>query len=126
MLRDWLWPKLLRTNGYKNLYFQQDGAPPHTANSVQNWLKEKFGQKFIPKEMWPPRSPDLSPCDYYLWGYLRTKVYSPTPNNLEELKANITREVKSIKPETLISTFQNLEIRLKKVIDVNGGHIKEK
>ena len=76
--------------------------------------------------MWPPRSPDLNPCDFYLWGYLRSKIYSPKPKNIDDLKANIKREIRSIKPEVLISTFQNLEKRLKKVIDVNGGHIEDK
>jgi hypothetical protein len=71
LLRDWLWPKLLKTCGYWDFYFQQDGAPAHTAKTIQNWLKSKFGQKFVTKEMWPPRSPDLNPCDFYLWGYLR-------------------------------------------------------
>ncbi len=76
--------------------------------------------------MWPPRSPDLNPCDFYLWGYLRSKIYSPKPNNIDDLKVNIEKEIRSIKPEVLIPTFQNLEKRLKKVIDVNGGHIEDK
>ncbi len=126
MLRDWLWPKLLQTYGYWDFYFQQDGAPAYTAKTVQNWLKSKFGQRFVTKEMWPPRSPDLNPCDFYLWGYLRSKIDSPKPQNIDDLKVNIEREIRSIKPEVLISTFQNLEKRLKKVIDVNGGHIEDK
>ncbi len=76
--------------------------------------------------MWPPRSPDLNPCDFYLWGYLRSKIYYPKPKNRDDLKVNIRRKIRSIKPEVLISTFQNLEKRLKKVIDVNGGHIEDK
>ena len=76
--------------------------------------------------MWPPRSPDLNPCDFYLRGYLRSKIYSQKTKNIDDLKVNIKREIRSIKPEVLISTFQNLEKRLKKVIDVNGGHIEDK
>jgi hypothetical protein len=49
-----------------NYYFQQDGATPHTADMVQNWLCRQFGKYFVNKKKWPPRSPDLNPCDFYL------------------------------------------------------------
>ena len=65
MLKDWFWPKHLRTDAYKKYYFQQDGATPHTANSVQNLLSSKFGDKFVDKKKWPPRSPDLNPSFSY-------------------------------------------------------------
>jgi hypothetical protein len=56
---------MLKTADYQKYYFQQDGARPHTALSVQNWLKGKFGQKLIDKDLWPPRSPDFNPCDFF-------------------------------------------------------------
>ncbi len=79
MLQNWFWPKHLRTADYKKYYFQQDGATPHKANIVQSWLGSKFGKKFLDKEKWPPRSPDLNPCDFFLWGYLKDRVYNPLP-----------------------------------------------
>jgi hypothetical protein len=96
MLKDYFWPKLLSTDGYKKYRFQQDGAPPHTANLVQKWLTDRMGENFISKFNWPPRSPDLNPCDYFLWGYLKARVYSPMPKTIEDLKANITKEIKKI------------------------------
>ena len=72
MLKKSFWPKVLNTAEYEKHYFQQDGVSPHTAKAVQTWLKSKFGNKFIPKDLWPPRSPDLNPCDFYLWGYLKS------------------------------------------------------
>jgi len=39
---------------------------------------------------WPARSPpDLNPCDFFLWGYLKSKVYCPKPRTLDDLKNNI-------------------------------------
>jgi hypothetical protein len=39
---------------------------------------------------WPPRYPDLTMCDFFLWGYIKDKMYvSPLPTNLEELKIKI-------------------------------------
>ena len=62
-------------------YFQQDGVALHKANIVQECFKSKFGGKFINKKKWPPRSPDLNICDFFLLGYLyhliikKRKVY---------------------------------------------------
>ena len=75
---------MLRTAGYKKYFFQQDGARPHTATTVQTWLREKFGDKFIDKNSWPPRSTDLNPCDFFLWGYPKSVVYNPLPKTLDD------------------------------------------
>ncbi len=78
------------------------------------------------KKKWPPRSPDLNPCDFYLWGYLKSVVYNPLPKTLDELKANIEREIKKISKETLKKVFLDLEKRCQKIILVGGGHIEKK
>jgi hypothetical protein len=105
MLKDFFWPKVLKTADYEKLYFQQDGATSHTANTVQTWLGDKFKRKFIHKDLWPPRSPDLNPCDFFLWGHLKAKVYNPLPKSLDDLKGNIEREFKKIPKNFLNSTF---------------------
>ena len=76
----------------------------------------KFNKKFLHKKIWPSRSPDLNPCDYYLWGYLKSKVYNPIPKTLDDLKANIEREVGKIKEETLKKTFLNFQERCKMIL----------
>ena len=76
--------------------------------------------------MWPARSPDLNPCDYFLWGYLKSKVYRPIPKTIEELKANIVRECKNIDKTFLNNTFLNFKKRCNLVIDANGGHFENK
>ena len=126
MLRNFFWPKQLRTKDYKKYYFQQDGATPHTAIIVQEWLKSKFLTKFIDKFDWPPRSPDLNPCDFFLWGYLKSKVYNPLPATLDQLKANITREIKNIIKETLILNLLDFKKRCNLVIELKGAHIENK
>lgn len=62
-----------------DLYFQQDGAPPHYAVQVRQYLNDKFGNKWIGRGgpiQWPPRSPDLTPLDFYLWGEIKRLVYT--------------------------------------------------
>ena len=51
-------------------------------------------------ENWPPRSPDLTPCDYFLWGHLKNKVYSTPPENTGELRERIFNEVNLLKRKT--------------------------
>ena len=75
---------------------------------------------------WPPRLPDLNPCDFF-WGYLNnSKVYNPQPKTLEDLKQNIRNKIETLKRPLLESTFNNMKKRLKLVIAANGGHIKNK
>lgn len=126
MLKEFFWPKVLRTAEYEKYHFQQDGARPHTAAIVQTWLKGKFGKKLVDKDLWPPRSPDLNPCDFYLWGYLKSVVYNPLPKTLDDLKANLEREIKKIPKNVLNSVFFNLEKRCELIISAGGGHIEIK
>ena len=62
---------------------------------------------------WPPYSPDLNPLDFYLWGYLKSKVYSnPYPDTVEQLKKNIIRECKKINLDTIKSAIRNFSARM--------------
>ena len=78
-LKNYFWPRHSKLKDNINYYFQQDGAPPHRKKEVQEWLKGKFGSRFLDASIWPPRSPDLKPCDFSLWGTLKSKVYNPKP-----------------------------------------------
>jgi hypothetical protein len=53
--------------------FQQDGAPSHTANVVQAWCKANLCD-FLPKDEYPPSSPDLNPSDYFAWSYMLSEL----------------------------------------------------
>ena len=61
MLDKFFWEKYKWQKNKSLFYFQQDGAPAHRHQLVQSWLKEKFVDKFVDKDVWPPRSPDLNP-----------------------------------------------------------------
>jgi hypothetical protein len=67
-------------------WLQQDGATSHTANSTMEMLKQFFDGRIISKNLWPPRSPDLTPPEHFLWDYLKQVVYSNRPQTIEELK----------------------------------------
>jgi hypothetical protein len=60
------------------MYFQHDGATPHYTRHVKEYLHESFSDCWLGHGgsiVWPPRSLDLTPVDYYLWGYMKALVY---------------------------------------------------
>jgi hypothetical protein len=122
ILKVWFWPENLRTSEYKKYYFQQDGAPPLTSNIVQECLASKFGQKFLAKGTWP----DLNPFDYFLWVYLKDRVYNLMPKTLDDLKVNIECEIRNIKQDVLKSAFLNFRKRANLIIEEKGGHIQHR
>jgi hypothetical protein len=81
--------------------FQQDGIMAHTANSTMQILSEFFCGRIISRNLLPPRSPDLSPLDFYLWGVLKENVYKNNPHTLEELKQNTELCISNVTAETL-------------------------
>ena len=74
--------------------------------------------------LWPPRSPDLKPPDYFLWGYLTGRVHQNKPRTMDALKANITEEIQAVTADVLARTFQNMARRFQSCLDANGGHFQ--
>lgn len=109
-------------------WFQQDGTPCHTSSVSREKLKELFKERVISQKTefeWPPRSPDLSACDFYLWGRLKGVVYKePVPKTLAELRERIVQETAKITSEELERVFHNFLNRCQKCIDQEGGHFE--
>ncbi|GFV37134.1 putative LOC100569746 [Trichonephila clavipes] len=72
----------LNNHDVQELWFQQDGATCHTARATIDLLKDTFGDRLISHfgpVNWPPRSCDLTPLDYFLWGYVKSLVLDKPP-----------------------------------------------
>lgn len=128
MIREFLVPALQEFQGdTTRIWFQQDGATCHTARVSIDLLKETFPGKLISKRgdiEWPPRSPDLTACDFFLWGYLKSVVYENNPTTLEQLKRNIIREINNIPRTTFRRVFQNSRLRFQECQAAEGRHLK--
>lgn len=74
---------------------------------------------------WPPRSPDLTAPDFWLWGYLKDKVYANRPRTIQQLKANIRQEILSLQPQMLRSVMENSLERARLCEDENGGYLRD-
>jgi hypothetical protein len=87
-------------------------------------LKQFFDGRIISKNLWPPLSPDLTPPDYFLWGYLKQVVYSNRPQTIEDLKQNIEVAMWNISEETLKKVVRNMVTRVNTCYAENGGHFQ--
>merc|ERR1719295_1260153 len=65
-------------------------------------------------------SQDLSPPDYFLWGYLKDRVYKNNPRTIKDLKNNIRKEIRQISAETHGRVMANFARRLNNVIETHG------
>ena len=128
MLSTFVKPKLKDLKNYKQVWFQQDGATAHTAKKSMNLLKEIFGDRVISlrgKVVWPARSPDLSPCDFFLWGFLKAKVYEHRPTTIPALKQAIADEIKRIPQEVITKVMNSFRSRLERCVTCGGGHLHD-
>lgn len=129
MISNYFIPQLREHPAYSSrTWFQQDGATCHTARATMDQLRELFPQKLISRFgdiAWPPRSPDLTPMDFFLWGYLKSKVYVNTPRNIAELKQNIQQEIRDIEPAMLRRVMQNAMNRFRECVLRNGRHLED-
>lgn len=99
----------------RDIWFHQDGAPPHYGVDVRLFLDNIFPRRWIGRRgpiEWPARSPDLSPLDFFLWGHLKTTIYKERVQNLEDLEARIRHEIAEIPPNWLQNSLHNFYDRL--------------
>lgn len=112
----------------QNFWFLHDGAPAHYPRRVREYLNRNFPHRWIGRGSevpWPARSPDLNPLDFYFWGYIKSLVYKDIINSQEQLWEKIQESVNIIKQHrTLFNVRQNLNKRLRKCIEVAGGHFE--
>ena len=111
------------------LSFVQDGAPCHCTRRNITYLENQFNGRLISRKCvrgrpWPPRSPDLNILDFAIWGILKDKVFTPRPATLQQLEANIRREVAALDPQMLRRCFMDVRARAHICIQNNGGHVE--
>ncbi|GFX63546.1 transposable element Tc3 transposase [Trichonephila clavipes] len=118
----------LNNHDVQELWFQQDGATCHTARDTIDLLKDTFGDRLISRfgpVNWPPRSCDLTPLDYFLWGYVKSLVYADKPQTLDHLEDNIRRVIADIRPQMLEKFIENWTPRLNYIRASRGSPMPE-
>lgn len=127
MLTEFFFPAVVENN-LEDMWFQQDGATCHTATLTIDLLKTRFGDKIISRNCpvnYPPRSCDLTPCDFFLWGYVKSQVYADNPTTIEQLKINIERAIGEIQPNLCEKVMENWTNRMRYVRRSRGAHLND-
>ena len=114
----------------QRVWWIQDGAPPHRRRIVTDRLQELFGERVVALHHaieWPPRSPDLTPLDFFLWGYIKSKVYTTPPENLDDLEDRIRLHVNFLRQdrETVRRAVLSMISRAELCLERNGGHVED-
>lgn len=112
---------------YREMHFQHDGAPPHITSEAKRWLDAVFPGKWIGRGsniLWPPRSPDLNPMDFFFWGYLKDIVYAEEAASPDVLKQKVTAACNSMTRDQLYSAAKALIKRCQMCIGEEGGHFE--
>ena len=73
---------------------------------------------------WAPHSPDLSLPDFFLYGYLKDRVYTGKLRTITELKEAIREEIRVITNSVCKNVMDNFMLHLKKCTELNGGNLE--
>jgi hypothetical protein len=73
---------------------------------------------------WPPRSPDITPLNFFLFGYVKDIVYKTPVTSLDELKLRIVAVIETVTPQMLENTWRETEYRLDILRATKGMHIE--
>ena len=131
MISNQFYPEFSALENSSELYLMQDGAPPHWDKTVRDWLNENLPGRWIGRggsgdsnAPWPPRSPDLTPMDFFFWGFIKQRVYRQNYENFNALKLSIRAAFAEVTPAMITGTLRNFDRRMDLVLERNGGHIE--
>ena len=90
----WKRPALFKSAQW---HFHQDNAPVHNSILVTDYLT-KVGIKTVPQ---PPYSPDLAPCDFWLFPKHKEKLRGCRYETIEEMKKDVTKVIDMLTQEDM-------------------------
>jgi len=84
------------------LFLHHDNAPSHTSVAVREFL----AQNKITMLPHPPYSPDLAPCDFFLFPKLKTHLKGHNFGIVENVQAAATRALNNISSEDFLHCYE--------------------
>ena len=125
MITEFLWPQLDGMD-MEDMLFQKGGATCHTTRKTTELLRENFFGRIISRngdQNWPPRSCDLTPCDFLLWEFVKSRVCANKPQTIPELKVEIQRVIGKIEPQLCRNVIESFVKRSRVCQQSRGGHV---
>ncbi|XP_015437903.1 PREDICTED: uncharacterized protein LOC107193042 [Dufourea novaeangliae] len=109
------------------MIYQHVGAPAHFATNVRAYLDNTFQDRCIGRGgpvAWPPRSPDMTPLNFFLWGYLNNEVYRYSVQTVEPVVARLQAAVATINISMLQRVQTNILRRAEACVAVTVGNFE--
>ncbi|KAK3880944.1 hypothetical protein Pcinc_014594 [Petrolisthes cinctipes] len=111
------------------MWFQHDGAPAHFSRTARDYLNEVFPGRWVGRGglvSWPPRSPDMNPLDFYVWGHMKREVYGTEIPNREELWRRVEASAARVRnnPGVMERVRQSLMRRAAACIEQGGRNFE--
>lgn len=108
------------------MWYQHDGAPAHYSQEVRH-LNNEYPERWIGRAgpvQWPARSPDLTKLDFFLWGYVKERVYREQVTTREDMMVRVRQAFESINANVLQNVNNSFLDKVHKCIVRGGGHIE--
>ena len=119
--------QLYTPNQKRLLWFQQDGATPHTAHATMAHLRTLFGNRIwsLQAELeWSLHYPDLAPIDFFFWDAAKAEVYKEKFCSLRQLKQAVESFTQSVTTDTCCRMIENFAVCINACANRNGAHIE--
>ena len=105
----------------KTQHFKQFQSPTTMSMAL---LDDVFADGIISKTIWPPRSPDISLPDFFLWGAIKNSGYSNSPHTTDELKMAVTEYIRNVDRAILNTVFESTVRHVNECLETGGGHFE--
>ena len=112
----------------RDMLFQQDACPSHTSRMARAVLNDMFPKKWIGKFgpiNFPPRSPDLTVLDYFLWGRIKNLVYNTRPTTRDDMINRITEAIQSLNEAEILRATNSFQRRVNLCIGARGQQFEQ-
>ena len=111
------------------MWFQHDGAPAQFSRAVREHLDQTCGERWIGRggpTPWPPRSPDLTPLDFFLWVRMKNLVYETPVESEGDLLARILAAAQIIEhtPGPVGRVYENMCLRYTVCNEQRACHVE--
>ena len=113
--RQWMWVQL-------------DDVEPHYARIVREFLNNMYLQRWIGRAgpvSWPARAPAMTSLDFFLWGFIKDKVYKEPPTTREDMKNWIREACVAIPRHILLKPVDNFQTRMNLCLEANGANFEQ-
>lgn len=113
------------------LYLSQVDIPQcEFSDGLRHLLETRMSERWVGPvsdslPQWPQRSPEMSPVDFFLWGFVHDCVYDEGPViSVAELRHRIARALSSVPDTLLLQAWDKLNAQYE-ACRRNRGHRPE-